>query len=93
MQPQAQIDRDNNLYVFHAVDDETYMLSQIDVASGRSGQAVYRSKTPRAGRPVLQRQPDTGKLVIVGGVRVKETDTPTQAAPERSKLSDRPEGF
>lgn len=92
MQPQAQIDRDNNLYVFHALDDETYMLSQVDVASGRSGQAVYRSKTPRGGRPSLQRQPD-GKLVISGGFRVKETDAPTQNGPERSKLSDRPEGF
>ena len=93
MLPQAQIDRENNLYVFHAVDDETYMLSQIDVASGRSGQAVYRSKTPRAGRPSLQRQPDTGKLVIAGGIRVKETDAHAQTGPERSKLSDRPEGF
>lgn len=93
MHPQAQIDRDNNLYVFHAVNDDTYMLSQVDVDSGRSGQATYRSKTPRAGRPSLQRQPDTGKLVIVGGIRVKDTDLPAQSAPERSKLSDRPEGF
>jgi hypothetical protein len=93
MQPQAQIDKDNNLYVFHAVDDETYMLSQVDVASGRSGQAIYRSKTPRAGRPSLQRQADTGKLVITGGIRVRESDLPSQTGPERAKLSDRPEGF
>lgn len=92
MQPQVQIDRDNNLYVFHAVDDEHYMLSQIDVATGQSGQAVYRSKTPRAGRPALQREPE-GKLVIVGGIRMSESDASEQSAPARSKLSDRPAGF
>jgi hypothetical protein len=92
MQPQAQIDRENNLYVFHAADDETYLLSQVDVSTGRSGQAIYRSKTPRGGRPSLQRQPD-GKLVIMGGFRVKETDALSPPSPERSKLSDRPEGF
>ena len=92
MLPQAQIDRDNNLYVFHAVDDESYMLSQIDIATGRSGQAAYRSKTPKAGRPSLNRTPD-GKLVISGGIRMTEQDLASQVAPERAKLSDRPAGF
>jgi hypothetical protein len=92
MQPQVQIDQENNLYVFHAVDDEHYMLSQIDVATGHSGQAVYRSKTPRAGRPALQREPE-GRLVIVGGIRINEADSPERSTPERSKLSDRPAGF
>ena len=91
MQPQAQIDRDNNLYVLHAADDESYMLTQIDVSSGQSGQAVYRSKTPRAGRPSLQRNPD-GKLVISGGFRVNNAEL-APPKPERSKLSDRPAGF
>jgi len=92
MQPQAQTDRDNNLYVLHAVDDESYLLTQIDVSSGQSGQAVYRSKTPRNGRPSLQRNPD-GRLVIAGGIRVNDAELSPRAAPERSKLSDRPAGF
>jgi hypothetical protein len=90
--PQMQIDRDNNLYVLHAASDDTYILSQVDVATGRSGQAVYRSKTPRAGRPSLSRQPD-GKLAISGGIRVSEEDLRGRSAPERAKLSTRPEGF
>lgn len=90
--PQMQIDRDNNLYVLHAASDDTYILSQVDVASGRSGQAVYRSKTPRAGRPSLSRQPD-GKLAISGGIRVSEEELRGRSAPERAKLSARPEGF
>jgi hypothetical protein len=90
--PQMQIDRDNNLYVLHASSDDTYILSQVDVASGRSGQAVYRSKTPRAGRPSLSRQPD-GKLAISGGIRVSEDELNARTTPDRAKLSSRPEGF
>ncbi len=90
--PQMQIDRDNNLYVLHAASDDTYILSQVDVATGRSGQAVYRSKTPRAGRPSLSRQPD-GKLAISGGIRVSEDELNARTAPDRAKLSSRPEGF
>jgi hypothetical protein len=90
--PQMQIDRDNNLYVLHAASDDTYILSQVDVSTGRSGQAVYRSKTPRAGRPSLQRQPD-GKLTISGGIRVNETELDPRGAPDRARISNRPEGF
>ena len=92
MEPQSQLDRDNNLYVFHATSDDSYVLSQIDVANGRFGQALYRSKTPRAGRPHLNRQPD-GRLVISGGIRVSESEIEAQKAPNRARLSDRPEGF
>jgi hypothetical protein len=90
--PQMQIDRENNLYVLHASSDDTYILSQVDVATGRSGQAVYRSKTPRAGRPSLSRQPD-GRLAISGGIRVSEDELSERSAPERAKLSARPDGF
>jgi hypothetical protein len=90
--PQMQTDRDNNLYVLHASSDDTYILSQIDVATGRSGQAVYRSKTPRAGRPSLLRQPD-GKLAISGGIRVTEEELSGSPTQDRSKISSRPEGF
>ena len=90
--PQMQIDRDNNLYVLHAASDDTYILSQIDVATGRSGQALYRSKTPRAGRPSLLRQPD-GKLAISGGIRVNEEENDGRGASDRAKISVRPEGF
>jgi hypothetical protein len=90
--PQMQIDRENNLYVLHATSDDTYILSQVDVATGRSGQAVYRSKTPRAGRPSLSRQPD-GRLAISGGIRVSEGELGERTAPDRAKLSARPEGF
>jgi len=92
MRPQAEIDRENNLYVFHAVDDESYMLSQVDVATGRSGQAIYRSKTPHNGRPNLNRSAD-GRLLITGGIRVSEQDVASRNSPDRSKLSDRPAGF
>jgi hypothetical protein len=90
--PQMQTDRENNLYVLHAASDDTYILSQIDVATGRSGQAVYRSKTPRAGRPSLLRQPD-GKLAIAGGVRMSNEELTGSPNPERAKISSRPEGF
>ena len=90
--PQTQTDGENNLYVLHAASDDTYILSQIDVATGRSGQAVYRSKTPRAGRPSLLRQPD-GRLAISGGIRVSEGELTERNAPDRAKLSTRPEGF
>jgi hypothetical protein len=90
--PQMQLDRENNLYVLHASSDDTYILSQVDVATGRSGQAVYRSKTPRTGRPSLSRQPD-GRLAISGGIRVSENELSERNAPERAKLSTRPDGF
>lgn len=96
--PQMQTDRENNLYVLHAASDDTYILSQVDVATGRSGQAVYRSRTPRAGRPSMFRQPD-GKLAISGGVRVSDEELIGSANgsgngnPERAKISSRPEGF
>jgi len=90
MEPQSQLDRDNNLYVFHATSDDSYVLSQVDVASGRFGQALYRSKTPRAGRPRLERQPD-GRLVIAGGLRVSEEEITAQKSPSRARISDRPD--
>lgn len=90
--PQMQTDQSNNLYVLHAASDDTYILSQVDVATGRSGQAVYRSKTPRAGRPSLLRQPD-GKLAISGGVRVADEELDAGTSPDRSRISSRPEGF
>ncbi len=90
MEPQSQLDRDNNLYVFHATSDDSYVLSQLDVASGRFGQALYRSKTPRAGRPRLERQPD-GRLVIAGGLRVSEEEIAAQKSPNRARISERPD--
>jgi hypothetical protein len=90
--PQMQTDRENNLYILHATSDDTYILSQIDVATGRSGQALYRSKTPKSGRPSLARQPD-GRLTISGGVRVSEDDLKDRTPADRPKLSTRPEGF
>lgn len=92
MEPQTQLDRDNNLYVFHATSEDSYVLSQIDIANGRFGQALYRSKTPRAGRPRLQTQAD-GRLVISGGIRVSESELAAQKSPNRARLSERPEGF
>ena len=90
MEPQSQLDRDNNLYVFHATSDESYVLSQVDVANGRFGQALYRSKTPKAGRPRLERQPD-GRLVIAGGLRVSEEEINAQKSPNRARISERPD--
>lgn len=92
MPPQSQTDRENNLYVFHAAEDDLYTLTQIDVATGRSGQAVYRSKTPKSGRPRMERLPD-GRLAITGGIRVTDEEAKPPAAADRAKLSDRPQGF
>lgn len=92
MEPQTQLDRDNNLYVFHATSDDSYILSQIDVANGRFGQALYRSKTPRSGRPRLESQAE-GRLVIAGGIRVSENELAAQKSPNRARLSERPDGF
>lgn len=91
--PQIQLDRDNNLYVLHATADDAYLLSQIDVATGKSGQAAYRAKNPKTGRPGLQRIAD-GRLVIAGGIRITEEETAAakSARPplERARISDRP---
>ena len=92
MEPQTKLDRENNLYVFHATSEDSYSLSQIDVANGRFGQALYRSKTPRAGRPRLESQAE-GRLVIAGGIRVSESELAAQKSPTRARLSERPEGF
>ena len=92
MPPQSQTDRENNLYVFHAAEDDLYTLTQIDVATGRSGQAVYRSKTPKGGRPRMERLPD-GRLAISGGIRITDEEMKPPAAADRAKLSDRPQGF
>jgi hypothetical protein len=88
MPPQAQLDWKNNLNVFHATSDSEYILSQVDVDTGRFGQARYRSATPRGGRPSLARN-DEGRLAVLGGVRI--TDEEIQAAKSgRVMLSDRP---
>lgn len=94
MAPQHQLDDANNLYVFHALSDTSYMLSQIDVASGRLGQAPYKSALPyRQGRPSLRRS-TTGELGIVGGLRVSSEEIAEENAPSKQpRLSDRPPGF
>ncbi len=92
-QPQQQLDRDNNLYVFHALNDSSYMLSQIDVATGKLGQAPYKSALPnRQGRPSLRRATD-GTLGIAGGIRVSSEEVAEENAPGKAKLSERPAGF
>jgi hypothetical protein len=92
VQPQVQLDRDNHLYVLHATSDDAYLLTQVDVATGRSGQAAYRAKNPKTGRPGLQRMPD-GRLVIAGGIRTTDEESPTRAPLERPRISDRPVGL
>jgi len=93
MQPQAQLDDNNNLYVFHAVNDTSYMLTQIDVATGRMGQAPYKSAIAnRQGRPSMRRSRD-GQLVISGGIQVTDTEIAAETSPTKSRLSDRPAGF
>lgn len=88
MRPQAQVDPRNNLYVFHALSDAEYVLSQVDVDTGRFGQARYRSATPRGGRPTLARNED-GKLAILGGMRISDAEIEAQNS-GRVLLSDRP---
>ncbi len=91
MKPQPQFDASNNLYVFHASSDSTYVLSQIDVDTGKFGQALYRPSTPRAGRPAMSKDAK-GHLVISGGIRVHEEEL-TPKSTSRSLLSERPEEF
>jgi hypothetical protein len=88
MRPQAELDPRNNLNVFHALSDSEYALSQVNVDSGRFGQARYRSATPRGGRPTLARNED-GKLAILGGVRITDEVIESQNS-GRVLLSDRP---
>jgi hypothetical protein len=88
MRPQAQVDASNNLNVFHAISDSEYVLSQINVDTGRSGQARYRSLTPRSGRPTLARN-EEGRLAILGGVRITEEELESEKS-GRVLLSDRP---
>lgn len=93
MQPQTQLDDDNNLYVFHANSDTSYTLSQIDVATGKMGQALYKSTAPnRQGRPSLKRS-KTGQLIIAGGARIADEELAKESSPSRARISDRPEGF
>jgi hypothetical protein len=91
MKPQPQLDAKNNLYVFHASSDSTYVLSQIDAETGKFGQAMYRPATPRAGRPNMSKD-NQGHLVITGGIRVNEEELAPKSA-DRPLLSDRPEAF
>jgi hypothetical protein len=93
MAPQHQIDDANNLNVFHALSDSSYMLSQIDVATGKLGQAPYRSSMPpRQGRPSLRRTA-SGALGIAGGLRVSPEEIADEKAPSKARLSERPPGF
>jgi hypothetical protein len=94
MAPQHELDDANNLNVFHALSDSSYMLSQIDVGTGRLGQAPYKSALPhRQGRPSLRRS-TTGALGIVGGLRVSSEEIAEESAPSKQpRLSDRPPGF
>jgi hypothetical protein len=91
MKPQPQFDASNNLYVFHASSDSTYVLSQIDVDTGKFGQALYRPSTPRAGRPSMSKDAK-GHLVISGGIRVHEEEL-TPKSTSKSLLSERPAEF
>ena len=77
--------------MFLASSDSTYVLSQIDVDTGKFGQALYRPATPRAGRPNMSKD-DKGHVVIAGGIRVNEEELTPKSA-ERALLSDRPEAF
>lgn len=88
MRPQTALDPRNNLYVLHALSDSEYALSQVDVDTGRFGQARYRSATPRGGRPSLARNGE-GKVAILGGVRITDSEMNAQNS-GRVLLSDRP---
>jgi hypothetical protein len=93
MQPQPEFDDANNLYVFHATNDTSYTLSQIDVATGKMGQALYKSSIAcRQGRPSMRRSRD-GHLTIAGGVRVAEEEIAAESSPTKARLTDRPAGF
>jgi hypothetical protein len=92
MPPQTQIDPENNLYIFHAASDSSYLLSQIDVATGRMGQAAYRSVNQRKGRPSLRKNPD-GLVALSGAIRVDDQELVDSNAPARAKITDRPAGF
>lgn len=91
--PQPEIDDENNLCVFHALDDASYALSQINVATGQMGQSFYRSSLPnRQGRPNLRRTPE-GRLVITNAARITPDELGDENRPSTAKLSDRPPGF
>jgi hypothetical protein len=92
MQPEPELDLENNLYVFHANSESSYLLSQVDVATGRMGQALYKSINGRRGRPHM-RKAQSGQLFVSGGVRVLEEEKNAAGKPEQALLTDRPAGF
>lgn len=92
MQPEPELDAENNLYVFHANSESSYMLSQVDVGTGQMGQALYKSINGRRGRPHM-RKAQSGQLFVTGGVRVLEEEKNGASKPDQALLTDRPVGF
>ncbi|MEP6956934.1 MAG: hypothetical protein ABI883_08915, partial [Chthoniobacterales bacterium] len=83
-EPQAELDRSNQLHVLHCAGPRTWAYSQI----GLNGQLLARSTfLETKTRPTLRRQADGGI-----GVRGGMIDTPAAPADQKpaSKLSDRP---
>jgi hypothetical protein len=84
--PQAEFDSSNNLYVLHLIGMRAYMLTKVSPDGEYGGQINYSA--PKT-RPTLRRTPEGG-LQIIGGQREQSV---AQHPPEAPKLSDRPAGF
>jgi len=88
VEPQAEFDSANNLYILHLVGMRAYVLTKVTPAGEFGGQTNYSA--PKT-RPTLRRTAD-GTLQIVGGRR-EASVAQNQIPAEPPKLSDRPPGF
>jgi hypothetical protein len=88
VEPQAEFDSSNNLYVLHLIGMRAYVLTKVSPAGEFGGQTNYSA--PKT-RPTL-RKTAAGALQIIGGKResaIAQASIPV----EQPKLSDRPPGF
>jgi hypothetical protein len=87
VEPQAEFDSANNLYILHLIGMRAYVLTKVTPSGEFGGQTNYSA--PKT-RPTLRRVAD-GALQIIGGKREAAV---AQVQPnEPPKLSDRPPGF
>lgn len=90
IEPEIQLDQDNNLHVLHLTGAKLYLHTQV----GLNGEVVAQNNYLAAPTRPSLRLRKSGELAVVGGV-IQNKDTVTNemgvpAAPKIPKLSDRP---
>lgn len=85
-EPDAMLDRGNDLHVLHIVGPKTYLYSRVGVNGEWKGHTTFSSTKTR---PVL-RMTESGEVAVLGGRRDVPMD---MKSPEVPKISDRPPGM